>query len=146
MTEGRRLINGIEPLQLDSVALAESLQRLIDEATCLQELKVAVDVQIAPEPHPAMARLIYRTVQESIRNLCQHSQATEARITVRVDGPCVRVEVQDNGVGFDPTQIDSDRFGLRGMRRRAEAAGGSLRIFSQAGQGTRIELTVTQGG
>jgi len=59
------------------------------------------------------------------------------------DGPISRVSVTDNGCGFDPSAVPAQRYGLRGMRERAELIGASLDIRSRHQDGTRITVEVT---
>ena len=58
----------------------------------------------------------------------------------------VEIQVADDGIGFDFEGLDDARFGLRGMRERAEEVGARLRIESQAGRGTSVTLKMTLDG
>jgi signal transduction histidine kinase len=80
-------------------------------------------------PDPQLETTIYRLVQESLTNIVKHARATEVRVSLAsIDGE-VRIEVQDNGVGFDPGER-TDGFGLAGMRERVYLAGGSIELES----------------
>jgi signal transduction histidine kinase len=85
-----------------------------------------------------------RIVQEALANVRRHAHASEAWVTVASAGDALEVCVRDNGQGFDPEHIARGQwpqFGLRSMRERAEAAGGSLEIESELGNGTLIRAT-----
>jgi two-component system, NarL family, sensor kinase len=93
--------------------------------------------------------LLYRIAQESLRNVAQHSRATQVQVRASsVDG-IARLTVSDNGVGFDPAAVADTpprgHFGLRMLSDLARDAGGSVTIDSQPGGGTTIvaELPVT---
>jgi signal transduction histidine kinase len=58
----------------------------------------------------------------------------------RAEDGRVRVSVVDNGKGFDPAAVADDRYGLKGMRERAEIVGADLRIESRPADGTRVTL------
>ncbi len=88
---------------------------------------------------------IYRLVQEALNNIKQHSGASEARITLIASYPRVILTVEDNGCGFDPDEgfrkaLENRRFGLLGMRERVRMLGGTFRIHSAEGKGTRLVI------
>jgi signal transduction histidine kinase len=94
---------------------------------------------------PDTAVQVLRIIQEALTNVRRHAQAMQAWVTFKVDGDRATIVIQDNGRGFDPSRTDPDghkHLGLLTMRERAESVGGSLRIDSQVGQGTRIELSL----
>jgi signal transduction histidine kinase len=69
--------------------------------------------------------------------------AATVRVHVRADDEQVELEVQDDGVGFDPsTASDAGGLGLMGMRERAARLGGSLTVLSAPGEGTRVKISV----
>lgn len=88
---------------------------------------------------------VLRIVQEALANVRKHARASRA--TVRLTGveEVLRLVVEDDGQGFEPTAAGHEgrpRFGLQTMRERAEAIGGSLTVESNSGAGTRLTLTV----
>jgi PAS domain S-box-containing protein len=99
---------------------------------------------VLPEPD---SNTFFRIYQESLANIVRHARATEVTIRLSSTDGQVALEIQDNGVGFG---VPSDwlelarqgHLGLVGMRERAEAAGGSLTVVSQPGQGTCIEIVI----
>ncbi len=64
------------------------------------------------------------------------------RVESTLQADLLTLSIADDGQGFDPNESDSGRFGLRGMRERAEMMGGELTIVSAAGQGTTVQLKV----
>ncbi|SPE50070.1 putative Histidine kinase [Verrucomicrobia bacterium] len=89
------------------------------------------------EPLLAVAR-------EAMTNAVKHGQATAIEVEVAFAEGMVRLRVQDNGCGFEPTTITAaeGHFGVQGMRERLSAIGGSLQIHSHPGQGTELRVSV----
>jgi signal transduction histidine kinase len=93
------------------------------------------------EAHEA---LIYRAVQEALRNVAAHANATYVRVSVCTDDGTATLCVQDNGDGFDPVEDDRPRFGLTMLEDLATHSGGGLELTSRRGEGTIVRLTVPQ--
>lgn len=134
----RSLARGIHPAVLSSRGLVEA----IDSMAARMPLGVRVDadptvreVRYAPEIEGAA----YFVVAEGLANVLKHSGATEATVTIRVRGSCLRLAIIDDGRGFDPGRVRES--GLRGLRDRIEALGGNVEIDGQ-GSGTRLEVSL----
>ena len=78
--------------------------------------------------------------------MAKHSGAREAHVGVRVDDHDLTVSVEDRGGGISEVLDDDPHFGLRIMRARAEALGGSLQVESTPGHGTTISAVLPVGG
>jgi signal transduction histidine kinase len=89
---------------------------------------------------------LWRILQESLTNVERHAGASRAWITVTNAGDRAVVEIRDNGKGFRPSVTNRDRYGLVGMRERADAINAHLTIDSEPGAGTcvRVEVEVPQ--
>jgi signal transduction histidine kinase len=91
----------------------------------------------------ARAVVIFRIVQEALTNIRKYARAGQVDVTLERHEAELRVEVRDNGLGFDLVAVDkSGRLGLLGMRERAIAMGGRLEVVSTPGQGTVIDLLI----
>jgi signal transduction histidine kinase len=86
---------------------------------------------------------VLRIVQEALNNARRHADATLVRVRAERHGPISRVSVTDNGRGFDPSAVPAERYGLRGMRERAELIGATLDVRSRHQDGTTITVEVT---
>jgi len=86
---------------------------------------------------------VLRIVQEALNNVRRHADATLVRVRTERRGTISRISVSDNGHGFDPAAVPAERYGLRGMRERAELIGATLDIRSRDRDGTRITVEVT---
>ncbi len=100
----------------------------------------------ALELSPLVELQLLRVIQEALTNVRKHAQARQAHITLQADDGWMVVTVEDDGIGFDPEEIRLGHFGLRLMRERCESVGGSLRVESAPGRGTRIEARLPLKG
>ena len=108
----------------------------------LSGLPVDVDLRLTHDfPASVQAQLI-RIVQEAFTNVRKHAQAGRVRLAAWEDGGDTVIEVADNGRGFDPPDVTAARFGLRGMRERAESVGAEFQVTSCPGGGTTIHLRI----
>ncbi len=139
LDEVRATITRLRPRVLDDLGLPAALASL---ARALPGIASEVDVEdVALDSHVATA--LYRIGQEALQNVVKHSDATLVRLGLRPRGGAVTLTIEDDGSGFEPTgRDDPGRFGLAGMRERAELVGGSLEVFSRPGDGTRVVCTV----
>ena len=85
------------------------------------------------------AETLFRIVEEALRNVERHAQARGVRVEIAAAGAQgVRLAVSDDGLGFDPAQVPTGHFGLRGMREQAALIGASFEVRGEPGRGTRI--------
>jgi signal transduction histidine kinase len=131
LSELRELARGIHPAVLTERGLTYALTTLAERAP----VEVALDVQLDRRPPPAAEAAAYYVVAEALANVAKYAQATTATVSVTTDGERLRVEVADDGVGGADASAGS---GLRGLDDRVQAFGGSLRVVSPPGEGTRI--------
>jgi signal transduction histidine kinase len=84
-----------------------------------------------------------RVACEAIRNAARHGDASVVELDLRAEGGRLVLRVRDDGTGFDRSRVPStEAFGLRSMAERAAAVGGELRIRSEVGTGTVVELAL----
>ena len=87
------------------------------------------------------ATTVFRVLQECLTNIAKHAHATRVEVSLDRDGDHTVLHVEDNGRGFDTSAPRKGAsFGLLGMRERAALLGGEIRIDSEPGKGTRMEL------
>ncbi len=146
--EVRALSQTLRPAVLDDLGLVPALQKLARDSTNGTGIDVDVD---APTPEaklpPTIASALYRVAQEAVRNAVRHSSARRIRIALLTDALGARLEVYDDGIGFDPVLVDEEsgavlKGGLLSMRERVALVDGRLEIKSAPRGGTTIVATV----
>ncbi len=142
LAEARALVAAFAPVGLSGATLREALDRLASRFTA--ETGVAVGVEHsagAGELSREHEVVILRVAQEALTNVRRHAEAASAwvRLEVSDDGGAV-LEVADDGRGIDPHQVEG--FGLRGMRDRVAATGGTLEVGSPAAGGTLVRVSL----
>jgi signal transduction histidine kinase len=110
---------------------------------------VTIDVAVSSLPDDLMETFeiaLFRVVQEALTNVVRHSDATHASVIASLRDGRLRVVIEDNGIGFDPS-LPTDRLGLAGIRERIQLVGGELRIESafRAGTTVIVEVEVPNG-
>ncbi len=143
LQEARAAIGGLRPPVLDDLGLAGGLTSL---ARSIPQIDVQVEVTETRLPdHIEIA--LYRIAQECLQNVVKHAGASTARLTFAADEDTARLEIVDDGVGFDTFEhpLGSDEmggYGLLSMAERAEIVGGRLNIRSRPGAGTAVTATI----
>jgi signal transduction histidine kinase len=148
MAIARNLMAELRPPALDDFGLVAALREFADGHS--RRLDVPVDVvgpNLTPRPGLLVESTLFRIAQEAVVNATRHASATCVTISVVDRDGRIAMIVGDDGVGFDPEvpDIGPDHWGLRNMRERARAIGGTLRIESAAGAGTRIIAEIPRG-
>jgi signal transduction histidine kinase len=137
----RRIIEDLRPSSLANLGLQRTLEIQCSEFAQRSEIRVKAEIaDLQLDPERALA--VYRVVQEALTNVAKYAQASEVRVLLQRAGERARLQVQDNGRGFDPQQVRTGRHGLAGMRFRVRSCGGDLVLRSAPGQGTTIEATL----
>jgi signal transduction histidine kinase len=127
----REISRGIHPAILSEGGLGPALRTLARRSAIPVELDAGVAARL-PQPIEVAA---YYVVSEALANATKHAMATGVAVAVEAQNGSLRLTIDDDGVGgADP----SDGSGLAGLRDRVEALGGSIKISSPAGEGTRL--------
>lgn len=144
LEETRRALKALRAGQLDDLGLVMAIRTLVTEATVRAGL--GLDISIAdnlPAISPDVEQCIYRIVSEAVNNAVEHARAKNLTVKLELIEEKLMLSVKDDGVGFELGKSgEADKFGLAGMRERAQLVGGELNIKSEPGKGTTIELTV----
>lgn len=124
---------------LQDAPLSQTIPALVKDIC--QPANIVPDYLIElPDALPEDTSLaLYRIVQEALTNTVKHSQAQLVQVRLVAKSRCLHLQVLDNGKGFDPSKNTSG-FGLRGLRERATALGGTCQIGSAPGAGCRISV------
>jgi signal transduction histidine kinase len=95
---------------------------------------------------PNLQIALYRIAQEALNNMAKYAGASRATVHLTCGSPQVTLSVRDDGRGFNPGDVLPDQLGISIMHERAEAAGATLQMNSQPGQGTEILVAWQQFG
>jgi signal transduction histidine kinase len=129
----RELAHGILPGALSRGGLRAGIDALVSR------VRLPVSVEVTTERLPAaLEATAYFIFAEALTNAVRHARATSAQIAAFVDGGVLRLEVRDDGVGGARSNASHGSSGLLGLRDRAAALNGELRIDSPPGEGTVI--------
>jgi signal transduction histidine kinase len=140
--DARRSAAGLRPLTLDQKGLLRTLEDFSRRMENAFGVGVRFNTCGTPRPLSTATELgILRVAQEAVVNALRHSGAQAISLEVSFDADAVRLEVTDNGQGFD-ANAPADGSGVSGMRDRAWRLGAELAVCSEAGCGTRVSLTL----
>jgi signal transduction histidine kinase len=132
----RTLIAELRPAALDELGLEPALESLVGRLATVEGVETELDVAVGERLGREMETTVYRLVQEALTNIAKHARAERVSVRVAREDGGVRVEVRDDGSGFDPA-TPTEGFGLLGMRERVTLAGGRLDVSSDRG-GTTV--------
>jgi two-component system NarL family sensor kinase len=143
LEEARRSVLDLRAAPLEGRNLIEALAVLVQEFTTKKNLQVNFNLTGGSRPLPVRIEVgLYRIAQEGLNNIVQHAGAQQVDLELVITAEQMQLVLEDDGDGFDPSQVLPVRFGLIGINERVKLLGGSLRIESSLGEGTRIEVTI----
>jgi signal transduction histidine kinase len=146
----RDVMTDLRPAVLDDYGLEAALDSHVEEFRSRYDVNVLFAKSDPPLPRlsPTLEITLLRIAQEALFNVVKHAQASQVTLSLRQRDGHISLTIQDNGVGISPTQEAScyTGRGLKIMRERAEAFGGTLRVTSTPGQGTKIEVEIPLSG
>ncbi|HVH86755.1 MAG TPA: GAF domain-containing sensor histidine kinase [Terriglobales bacterium] len=141
----RRIIARLSPLVLQELGLVAAIRKEAKDLAKATGVKVRVSInedvgRLAPDIEAA----IYRVVQESLHNVAKHSQAKSASVQMSRHEDTVYLTIEDDGIGMPAkvTTPKSHSFGLAGIKERIASLDGEVRVHSEKGKGTRLEIMV----
>jgi PAS domain S-box-containing protein len=142
-SELRRVMNRLRTPVLDKFGLCEAIE---DVAAQLQSIPGSPQIEYyhdhqLPRLESTLENSLFRIAQEAMTNACRHSRSERIRVALVQKGGEVTLEVRDWGTGFDVNSVRENRFGLEGIRERCRILGGRLKLQSNAGEGTVIQVT-----
>jgi signal transduction histidine kinase len=145
LTEARRSVLDLRAAALEDHDLAAALRTGATLWTAGSGVDVEVDVSGETGSLPEnIAHHMLRIAQEAVTNVLKHAHADKIALKLRREANELNLSVEDDGCGFEHEEAftTDGHFGLIGMRERAEQVGGELRLHSQPGHGTQLEVTV----
>ena len=150
LAEARRVVSALRPEPLEQATLAGALDRLVRDFAAETGIasRSAVEGEVR-ELQPEGEATLLRVAQEALANVRKHAEASRVALTLTYLDDATRLDVRDDGVGFDHEAAGRTRngwqaggFGLTSMRERLESQGGTLTIESTSRGGTTIAATL----
>jgi signal transduction histidine kinase len=147
LEELRSLVFELRPPDLEKDGVGGALRKHVELLRRLQQHEIELDVADDVPADEARDREVLRIAQEALQNALRHAGAQRIAVRLRADDGRMLLEVEDDGVGFEPDEANlrSRRLGLTSMEERAARLGGNLRIRSAPGAGTTVRLEVDDG-
>ncbi len=143
----RLLISDLRPPHLDEFGLRSALRWYVGDIVQRAPFSLSLDVpSVAGALPPSIKTALFRVAQEAITNIIKHAQADNVsiRLEYRRNGD-IRLEVEDDGIGFNPNMIqmmNNPTWGLLGMQERTILCGGEFSLNTAPGEGTIVQVTI----
>src|SRR6266404_139177 len=141
----RQISLNLRPSTLDDLGLVPALRSLLDEQGRLASVAVRFSAKNMPENlDPEIQTTCFRIAQEAITNAVRHARSTQIRVDLSHENGNLRLQIRDNGTGFDAesAQAQTIGLGLVGMKERAALVGGRTRIMASRGKGAIVDVTL----
>jgi PAS domain S-box-containing protein len=145
--EARQVIHDLRPTVLDDFGLAAAV-RLQVQTLRSEGLEISLEEALGDERlPPEVETTLFRVIQEALTNVRKHARASTVRVVLDHPGRAVRLQVTDDGRGFEPDEATrsngpGERVGLSGMRERLSLLGGRFEAHSEPGSGTMVTAEV----
>jgi signal transduction histidine kinase len=141
LTETRRALQALRASPLEDLGLALAIRELAETTASRAGLKLALEVpEYLGEMRPEVEQSAYRIAEEALNNIARHADARRVRIRAERAGGQIRLEIIDDGRGFDQMGSPNGHYGLVGMRERAALCSGTLDVQSKPGMGTVVRF------
>lgn len=145
LAEMRALIFELRPESLEEEGLEGVLRKQVEALERRHGLETELRIEGEPELPFATKKVLVRVAQEALHNVVKHAHATRVAVRLEPRAGALHLQVEDDGVGFAP-RMEGERLpghlGLVSMRERLESLGGSLRVASAPGEGTRLAASL----
>ena len=144
LKETRRALKDLRALELETYGLSRSITNLLTNGKDRSGYHFTVKISEGMDNlSDEINHALYRIVQETVENIVRHASAKNVSLNLAFHKNEVHLRISDDGVGFNPTDLkQKNKFGIRGIRERVEALGGTARFNSRHGGGTEIEVTL----
>jgi two-component system, NarL family, sensor histidine kinase LiaS len=139
--EMRALLLHLRPAALNGKSLQKGMEELLQEL--LQKVPIELKWKIETiSMDKGVEDHLFRILQESVSNILRHAKAEQAQILLVQRDDLIILRIEDDGIGFIMDQEKAGSYGLQNMQERAAEIGGTLKIISLPGEGTRLEVKV----
>jgi two-component system NarL family sensor kinase len=146
-TRLRSAVTALHPQVLTEVGLTAALRQLVRDYE--HRGNFAIEADLEEVGRPRSQSLLYRAARELLANANKHSQANTVRVGLTRAADAITLSVVDDGIGFDPAILNrcvaQGHIGLSSLAVRIDAMGGSMKLNSTIGGGTRASVTTPAG-
>jgi signal transduction histidine kinase len=143
LKEMRLLIYELRPPVLEEEGLLSALHQRLAAVEKRSGMEASLVIEEVVDLPLVMEEALYHIAIEALNNAIKHASAASVKLSLRTGDTWVEMEIADDGKGFDPgSDTCKGGMGLAGMRKRAEALGGTLTIRSVPGQGTKVAARI----
>ena len=140
LDQTRTLAHTLVPVQIERKGIVMALNDLIRNNNT-ETIKFDFTENIGDEQLPINLQvMLYRIAQEGVNNIIKHSEASKVQFHLIRYNSSVCLKIADNGIGFDPSVLQKNSFGLQSIKERVESLAGSFNIVSELGKGSTIEI------
>lgn len=140
--EMRALLLHLRPAGLEDKELKPALELLLQELSEKHPIRYRWAIDNPPPIGKGTEEHLFRIVQEGLSNVLRHSQATQVQLVLKSFSHSLLLSIEDNGVGITDEENRKSSYGLSHMEERAREMGGTFRILSVEGRGTRLEVRI----
>lgn len=149
LADARRIVNALMPSELEGSALADALQRMLNRLSDETGIRTELHVDDTVPALPVVIEVaLLRTAQSALANVRAHARADRVVVSLVDGGDTVRLDIVDDGAGFDAAGWErlpagsGGGYGLRAMRERLRELGGGLDVESAPGAGAALSASV----
>lgn len=140
LKEMRLFLHKLQPIDLERdglvVVLTRRLEAVEGRAGVDRDIDIDHNIHISPEEELAL----FFIAQEALNNIIKHTNATAIKVKLKKARVNIRLEISDNGAGFDVKKANQFGLGIKNMRTRAKQIGADLKVVSKVGIGTKITV------
>ena len=140
LAEMRTLLFELRPASLEAAELSTLLHHLGYALTGRTRIPVTYQITEDGSPPKDIKIAAYRIVQETFNNIAKHSEATQVMVEMQADSNHVKLELRDDGIGFDRNRVTEDKLGIQIMTERAHDIKASIDLNSSPGKGTQVSI------
>ncbi|MGM0441839.1 MAG: ATP-binding protein [Elusimicrobiota bacterium] len=143
----RRIISNLDSSLKEGHELEQVLNKFLNKFTSDTPISYKLNVRVSSTLPIVCRTAVYHIVTEATNNMGKHSQATEFEVSIEESDNKIKINIEDNGCGFDRDKVlknlkNNRKYGLRSMRKKAKELGGTFKVFASVGEGCRIQITL----
>ena len=146
LTEMKALIFDPQAESIRTHGLVAALERQLNAMKARNDIRVDAELGVEPDVPLKVKEAAYGIVREALQNVVRHAGASSLSVKLQNEGERLRIEVRDDGVGFEPNGLDRETFGLRSMRERTALVNGRIEVVSRPREGTLIRVEIPLAG